>query len=147
MTNALTTQHDRKISMSLHRDLRCGQWFLDQIETRYGPVRNTIRFSQEMQFEHTFTGHFVSQLQGYLPATLNQQVISISGPAITLPDLVMNDLRVLSQAAMDGVQRVILRFNSVVGRVFDFLIPVYRPDMLAGVADALSPQGATSLIE
>ena len=122
--------NDRTLTITLHRDLESGQWLVDQVETRYGPVRNNIRFSIPMNAQDTFSPEFLDQLVTHLPGNLNQQVFTISGPAIVTKTLVTEGMRVLAQTAKHGMQRVIVRFNRVVGRVYDFLTTELRPDIL-----------------
>lgn len=121
----------RMLSMSLHRDLTTGVWYLDQAELRYGEVRNLMRFAEALPIEDALSPEFHTRLREFLPATLSQQVISVSGVAIATDDFAARDMRVLTQSALHSIQRVIVRFNQVIGRVYAFLVPHLAPDALA----------------
>ncbi|MEL6522269.1 MAG: hypothetical protein AAFQ66_14980 [Pseudomonadota bacterium] len=121
---------NRVLSMTLFRDLSTGVWYVEQVELRYGTVRNALRFSELTPIGDALSDDFVEQLRNHLPANLNQQIISVSGEAVSVREFIAMDMRILSQTALHGIQRVIVRFNRVLGRVFDFLIPEKRPDLL-----------------
>jgi len=52
-------------------------------------------------------------------------------------------VRVLAQSAANGVQRVIIRFNRVLGRIYAILIDSYRPD--ESQSDQLATNGGINL--
>mgnify|MGYP006902785317 CR=1 FL=1 len=117
------------MTISLHRDLDTGIWLADQIETRVGGICNTTRFTRQIDISEAFCDRFLSALLDLLPKTLDQQVYSLTGEVIRLASFTAHNARVLTQSAHHGIQRVIIRFTRVLGRVFEFLAPSHRPDV------------------
>ena len=129
MSNLVTPPTlEKTVNLALHRDLASGRWFIDQLEVRTNGMRSMTQFSGKKAIEDAFSPEFLDLLRPYFPTLLSQQVRSVSGEVMRLSAVVLADLRVLSQAATNGIQRVIVRFCRVAGLIYDILTSDHRPD-------------------
>jgi len=123
-----TAPKNKTISLALHRDLSSGRWYVDQLDVRTDAMRSTTHFLENTSVDQAFSPMFLEQLKLYFPPNLNQTVRSLSTEVIRLEAVALAGVRVLAQSAAMGVQRVIIRFNRVIGRIYDILSDRHRPD-------------------
>lgn len=135
----------KKVNLALHRDLSTGKWYLDQIEVSSSSIRSVTKFTKRTEIKSAFSEEFLQSLRPYLPSSLRQQVRSISGVVISLRDVYLEDLRVLCQSPINGIQRVIVRFNNVLGQIFQVLTVHHRPDFALQFEKCEVQSGTSSL--
>ncbi|CUH81670.1 hypothetical protein [Tropicibacter naphthalenivorans] len=129
MSEITVDQQEMSLGLTLRRDLESGEWFVDLIETRTPALRNATHFSQRLRIHEVFAAEFLDLLLSYLPETLEQRVMSVSGTVLEMKGFVAQGLRVLAQNARADAQIVLVRIKKIIGRTYTFLLPQHRPDV------------------
>ncbi|WP_168797993.1 hypothetical protein [Pacificoceanicola onchidii] len=133
---------EKVVAMSLCRDIASGVWHIDHIELRFGPVRNNTRFSEAITIDEALNQDMRSLLKQFLPISLSQKIISLIGPFRLGPQTHADGVRVSLQSARNGVQRAIVWFQKVSGRVFGLFSRSFHPDALGHVPASADTQPA-----
>lgn len=115
-----------KVTFQIHRDIDAGQWYVDKVETRKGPVRSVTSFTIPVPLRDVFDPEVADFLLENLPLRLDLAVRCLDRHICEGPGLVLSGIQIVAQHALGGLQTVTVRVKDAVGAVVGLYSPDYR---------------------
>ncbi|MBY6048356.1 hypothetical protein [Vannielia litorea] len=138
-------ENSSQIALSIFRDTTTNQWFVDRVEFNLGATRTKTSFAVPQPVEQAFTPAFLEQLKLHLPASHDRGLIADADVHVPIAHLSLVGIRVAAQTAIDGIQKVWVRFMRAFGSVQALLLPRHRTEHAA--ENALHSVAAMALLD
>ncbi len=123
-----------------------GAWAIERVSVKTEEYRQEVRYNKAALASERLAKSLWDFLQSYLPPTQEAFVLTARDTVLQTRSLLLNGLEVTATAAIEGTQRVLLKFRHIIGAFQAVFAPNQVPDLMEELKCTLSLRTLNDII-